>query len=244
MKNLIYALFFLACLVSTAYGQKDAEVLNLTIKSNKSVYKTGEPVFFEYVITNTGNQLIIIDPPFSDEGIIDLAAYSGTFFIQRQEDNNSIEVFPLADIDWERSRSVEIAPHASYAKKINIIGMIEKKGEGEVQYSSNLFLYKGGHYKIIGKFIPRLIRPNCWKKVLESNAVFVKVEEKKHITQDEAYRIAKKACLESAWPWVDVKILDQEEEFLVVTNASHRDGHAEIYIDKKTGNVLRKFRKG
>ncbi len=244
MKKIMVIFILVLCLPSFGYCQKDSVILKLGIKSDKSFYKTGEPIKIDYQISNVSEKSISIDPPFSNEGMIDPSVFSGTFFVQRQEDKNSIEVFPLADIDWERTRSVEIAPQESYKRVINIIGMIEYGTAGEVPYSTNLFLYKGGRYKIIAKFIPRLARSACWKKVLESNAIFITIEEKKCISQDEALRIAKKACLQSGWVWGEVKLMDRASEGLyVITNVSKRDGYIEIHIGKEMGQVLRKFRR-
>ncbi len=246
MKKLTVILFFLFCAPIFAYCQNDSGALTLTIKLDKTIYKTGEPINIEYQIVNSSDNPVSIDPPFSDEGMIDPNYFSGTFFIQRQGDNNSTEVFPLADIDWMRARSIEIAAHASYKRKVNIIGMIENGKTGEVAYSTNLFLYKEGSYRVTAKFIPRLIRSACWSKALESNVVFITIKEKKYISEDEALRIAKKACSQSGWEWTDIKLKDMasEEQYIVMTHASKRDGHAEIYIDKKSGRVLQKFRKG
>ncbi|MFH1691734.1 MAG: hypothetical protein ABIC68_04105 [Candidatus Omnitrophota bacterium] len=245
MKKIVLVLFALFVVVCSVNAQPNGDVLKLSIKTDKAVYKTGEPIFVEYTIVNSSDEPVLIDPPFSDEGIIDPNTFSGTFYIQRQGDKNSIDVFPMADISWERFRSVEIAPHGVYQKKINIIGMIERGASGEIPYSSNLFLYKGGRYEIIGKFVPRLIKPGCWKKSLESEIVFITIEGKKYISKDEALRIAKRACLQSGWVWKDVQLTDRASEglYIVVTNASKRNGYVEIHIEKTTGRVLRKFRK-
>lgn len=233
------------CLPVFVYGQQDADVLKLTIKSDKSVYKTGEPINIEYEITNSSDEAISMDPPFSDEGIIDPNYFSGTFFVKRLSDNNSIEIFPMADIDWFKTRSIQIPAKESYKRNINIIGMVEFGKTGEVPYSSNLFLYKGGKYRIVAKFIPRLIRITCWKKPLESNVIFITIQEKKYISENEALRIAKKACIQSGWAWIDVKIRDltSQEQYIVTVHASRRNGYEEIHIDKKSGRVLRKFKK-
>ena len=159
--------------------------LTLTIKSDKQVYEVGDSIYVYYKITNTGDKEIAIAQPFSDNGVIDPHVFGGSFIIKDALDEDLTEVFPLALINWGiPNKPLTLRKGESYMRKVNIVKIEEDDNLKHVPYSSEMNLQREDKYKIIGRYEWLELRkdypsPNCWKGILTSNTITIKVIEKK-----------------------------------------------------------------
>ena len=60
------------------------------------------------------------------------------------------------------------------------------------------------------------------------------------LTRHEAEEIAKAECVRRGWPWGEpVSVQRQLLSYRIMTNANRRGGNVNIFIDARTGAVLR-----
>lgn len=58
------------------------------------------------------------------------------------------------------------------------------------------------------------------------------------ITRDAALEIAKSHAAERGWPWVEPIHVNAGARIHVMTNADHRGGNVNVWIDASDGRIL------
>ena len=186
MKQIILSFISLFFISSVSHTQDLKQPLILSIKSEKKIYVSGESIYINYEIRNTGQEKVNIDQPFL-AGIIERPVY---IFIKAKNWKERIRIEAIVDYypGYGNFKIISLGTGHEFIKKVNIVnfnyfGKEIGYGTSDGKFSMDNLLK--GKYEISAEYEMTkdfakfdCLQKNCWQGRVVSNVITIEIKDK------------------------------------------------------------------